>query len=267
MKFETNIRPQDKRTIGIVVFVAVIALFSWYFIRPAWIRLGDLDDKIKQAELTRQENRLKTINLASAEVLYDSSVKAITEGTADFYDIMENSEIEKMGTTYILKHGLTPVDFTIDLRDGTAVAEVPYQYSGIKAPSESKSNKTTSMATPTPKPTGSAAKKTLGTSTLDVQSLQVYYNEAVNGVKSTTASEIQCAKITIVVQGTRGRCQGMIDELTKNPSIRIRGFSWSDPAPIYTIDENGNKTLANADYKELKLDLNFYMAEKPHFEE
>lgn len=267
MKFESNLRPQDKRTIGIVVFVAIVALFSWYFIRPAWIKLGDLDDKIKQAELTRQENRLKTINLASAEVLYDSAVKDITTGTADFYDVMENSEIEKMGTTYILKHGLTPVDFTIDLRDGSAVAEVPYQYSGIKAPSESSSKKST-KATPTPKPTGKdAKKKTPGTSTLDVQSLQVYYNEAVNGVKSTTTSEIQCAKITIVVQGTRGRCQGMIDELTKNPSIRVRGFSWSDAAPIYTVDKDGNKTLVNPDCKELKLDLNFYMAEKPHFEE
>ena len=267
MKFDTNLKPQDKRTIGIVVFVAIVALFCWYLIRPAWIRLGDLDDKIKQAELTRQENRLKTINLASAEVLYDSSVKAITEGTTDFYDVMDNSEIEKMGTAYILKHGLTPVDFTIDLRDGSAVAEVPYQYSGIKAPSDSESNKTsTSMATPTPKPAGKTVKNP-ATSALDVQSLQVYYNEAVNGVKSTTAAEIQCAKITIVVQGTRGRCQGMIDQLTKNPSIRVRGFSWSDAEPVYTVDKDGNKTLVNADCKELRIDLNFYMADKPHFEE
>ena len=32
-------------------------------------------------------------------------------------------------------------------------------------------------------------------------------------------------------------------------------------------DKDGNKTLVNADCKELRIDLNFYMADKPHFEE
>lgn len=266
MKFETNLRPQDKRTIAIVVYVAIVALFCWYLIRPAWIKIGDLDDKIKQAEVLKQENRLKTINLSSAEVLYDSAVKDIMNSTTGFYDVMDNSTIEKMGTTYILKHGLTPVDFTIDLRDGTYVAEVPYLYSDIKAPTETKSTKTTTKTTPTPKPTGKSTKKN-ATTTLDVQSLQVYYNEAVNGVKSTTSAEVQCANITIVVQGTRGKCQALIDDLTKNQSIRVRGFSWSDATPIYTVDKDGNKTLVNADCKELKIDLSFYMAEKPQFED
>ena len=84
MKFETNLRPQDKRTIAIVVYVAIVALFCWYLIRPAWIKIGDLDDKIKQAEVLKQENRLKTINLSSAEVLYDSAVKDITNSSTGF---------------------------------------------------------------------------------------------------------------------------------------------------------------------------------------
>ena len=267
MKLETNLRPQDKRTIGIVIFVAIVALFCWYLVRPAWIKLGDLDDKIKQEEERKQEYRMKTINLASAEVLYDKAVTDITSSTTDFYDVMDNSEIEKMGTKYILRFGLTPVNFTIDLRDGSYVAETPYQYSDIKAPTTTKTKTTSSTSTTTtPTPTGTATTKKKTSSALDVQSLQVYYNEAVSGVKNTTPSEVQCARITIVIQGPKNKCQSLIDDITKNPSIRVRGFSWSDVSPVYSVDTEGNKILMNGGYSELKLDLNFYMCDKPQFD-
>ena len=55
MKLETNLRPQDKRTIAIVIYVAIVVLFCWYMIRPAWINLGELDDKIKQEELEEKK--------------------------------------------------------------------------------------------------------------------------------------------------------------------------------------------------------------------
>jgi len=266
MKLETNLRPQDKRTIGIVLFVAVVALFCWYLIRPAWIKLGDLDDRIKQEEATKQEYRMKTINLASAEVLYDKAVSEITTSTADFYDVMDNSEIEKMGTKYILRFGLTPVNFNIDLRDGSYVAEAPYQYSDIKASTTSK-KKTTDSSSATPTPTEAAKKTTTKkSSALDVQSLQVYYSEAVSGVKNTTTSQVQCARITIVIQGPKNKCQSLIDDITKNPSIRVRGFSWSNAEPVYSVDTEGNKILMNSGYAELKLDLNFYMCDKPQFD-
>lgn len=267
MKLETNLRPQDKRTIAIVIYVAIVVLFCWYMIRPAWINLGDLDDKIKQAEETKQEYRMKTINLASAEVLYDSAVKDITASTKDFYDIMDNSEIEKMATTYILRYGLSPIDFSIDLRDGSAYGETPYQYSGLKEPSKTKITEDPLLISSTPTPADAAPKLNTTLKSTDVQSLQVYYNESVNGVNSTVPAEVQCAKITIVVQGTKDKLQAVIDDLTKNPSIRVRGFSWKDATPVYTIDDDGNKTLVNANSKELKLDLNFYMSEKPHFED
>lgn len=272
MKFDTNLRPQDKRTIGIVLYVAVVALFCWYLIRPAWIKLGDLDDKIAQAEATRTENRMKTLNLGSAEVLYDKAVTDIVASSADFYDIMDNSEIEKMGTKYILSYGLTPVDFIIDLRDGSPVAEVPYLYSDITAVSTTQTETITntvviSTPTPTPKSIFNFSSNTrTNMAALDVQSLQVYYNEAIANANTTVYSEAQCAKITIVIQGPEAKCQQLIDDITKNPSIRVRGFSWGDVTPVYYEDAEGNKTLMNGGYKELKIDLNFYMAEKPQFD-
>ena len=267
MKFDTNLKPQDKKTIAIVVYIAVVALFCWYMIRPAWLKLAELDDKIEQATATKQEYRMKTINLGTAEILYDKAVTDITDSTVDFYDVMDNSEIEKMGTEYILSFGLTPIDFIVDLRDGTAVIEAPYQYADIlvNQPVTVVSGNTATDNSDVSADSGIADNSTT-LAGLDVQSLQVYYSSAVNGVTTTEPAEIQCASITIVISGSESKCQELIDDITKNPSIRITGFSWSDTSPIYVTDAEGNKTLVNAGYKQLRIDLNLYMTDKPQFD-
>lgn len=260
MKFDSSLKPQDKKTIAIVLYAAVVLLFCWYMIRPAWLKLAELDDKIEQANATKQEYQMKSINLGSAEVLYDKAVTDIEASTRDFYDVMDNSEIEKMGTEYVLGYGLTPMNFTIDLRDGSAIAEVPYQYADIQNNS-SAPVVTTATATTTPGATGST-----GIAALDVQSLQVFYTSAVNSVNSTTPSEVQCARITLVVRGNQKKCQAMIDDLTHNPSIRVTSFSWSNSEEIWITDAEGNRTLVNAGDKELTISLNFYMTDKPQFD-
>lgn len=270
MKFDTTLRPQDKRTIAIVVYIAIVALFGWYMIRPAAMQFLELDDKIRAAEALKSENKMKTLQLGVAEVLYDKAVTDINDSTKVFYDVMDNSRIEKMGTTYILGLGLTPVDFAVDIRDGSYILEDPYAYSDIRKIQTAKAKVTeTDTATPVPtKKAGSVVtvKNKNAITALDVKSLQTFYNQAVNGVTTTEPSEVQCAKITIVVQGPQTRCQRLIDNISKNSSIRITGFEWSDAKEIWVQDEKGNKTLTNPEYKELRLNLNFYMTVKPQFE-
>ena len=259
MKFDSSLKPQDKKTIAIVLYAAIVLLFCWYMIRPAWLKISELDDKIKEATTTQQENRMKSINLGTAEVLYDKAVTDITASTEDFYDVMDNSEIEKMGTEYILNFGLTPVNFNINLRDGSYVSEAPYKYAEI----DGNSSVPVSVVD-TSDVTGTTDTTTIGG--IDVQSLQVFYTNAVTGVASTESSEVECARITLVVRGSQKQCQAMIDDLTHNPSIRVTSFSWSSPEEIWVVDADGNKTLVNASDRELCITLNFYMTDKPQFE-
>ena len=268
MKFETNLSRQDKRTISIVLYLAIVALFAWYMIRPAWVKLGTLDDQIATAQAQKDLNRTKIMNLVSAESLYDKAVNDITESTSYFYDVMDNSEIEKLVTEYILDYGLTPVDFSIDLRDGvTYVSESPYAYSDVQAPS----SRSTPTPTPTPEatPTGRAGSNSSTpavASVADVQSLLTTYSNAVSNCNSTTYSEVQCAKISIVILGNSTLEQSLIDDITKNPSVRVTGFSWSDATPVTVTNEDGTTTVVNLGDKQLTLDLNFYMSDKPDFE-
>lgn len=258
MKFDSTLKPQDKRTIAIVLYIGVVVLFSWYMIRPAAMKFVELDDKIRTAEATKQEYKMKTIQLGNAEILYNKAVTDITASTKNFYDVMDNSKIEKMGTSYVLGFGLTPVDFSVDLRDGSFVLEDPYAYANIK---KREAPETTPEPTKKPDlndPTSIAA--------LDVKSLQAYYTQAIAGVTTTEPSEVQGAKISIVVQGTQEKCQALIDDIVKKPSIRVTGFIWTDAKEIWSEDEKGNKILLNPDYKELRVDMYFYMTEKPNFD-
>ena len=259
MKFDSSLKPQDKKTIAIVLYAAIVLLFCWYMIRPAWLKISELDDKIKEATTTQQENRMKSINLGSAEVLYDKAVTDITASTRDFYDVMDNSEIEKMGTEYILNFGLTPVNFSINLRDGSYFAEVPYKYAEIVG-----SSSVPVSVVDTLEITGTADNTAI--SGIDVQSLQLFYTNAVSGVTSTESSEVECARITIVVRGSQTKCQAMIDDLSHNPSIRVTEFSWSNTDEIWVVDADGNRTLVNAGDRQLTISLNFYMTDKPQFE-
>ena len=263
MKFDTNLRPQDKRTIAIVVYIGIVVLFSWYMIRPAAMKLGELDDRIRTAEAAKQEYRMKSMQIDSAEALYNKAVTDINGSTSKFYDVMDNSKIEKMGTSYILGFGLTPVDFMVDIRDGSFVNEVPYLYSNIKINTAKKSSDDSSDKSDKKK---IDLKDPAYLASLDVKSLQAYYSQAIADARTTESAEVQCANITIVVQGTQDKCQKLIDDITKKPSIRVTGFLWKDAKEIWVEDEKGNKTLMNPDYKELKINLNFFMTEKPNFE-
>lgn len=258
MKFDSTLKPQDKKTIAIVLYVGIVVLFSWYMIRPAAMKFVELDDKIRAAEVTKQEYKMKTMQLANAEVLYNKAVTDITGATKDFYDVLDNSKIEKMGTSYVLGFGLTPVDFSVDLRDGSFVSEEPYAYANIQ-----KKKAPAATPAPTEKPD---IKNTTSIAALDVKTLQAYYSQAIAGVTTTEPAEVQGAKVSIVIQGTQEKCQALIDDILKKPSIRITGFVWKDAKEIWSEDEKGNKTLINPEYKELRVDMYFYMTEKPDFE-
>ncbi len=269
MKFETNLSRQDKRTIAIVLYLAVIALFIFYFIRPAWVQLGTLDDQIKTAKETQEINRNKITQLSSAESLYDRAVTDITESVSVYYDVMDNSEIEKMITEYILDFGLTPVNLTIDIRDSNQyVNESPYEYADVQTGSSSASAVT---ATPTPaadeeEEEDSSSSAAISTSSTDVQSLLVSYTNAVNNCTSTTYSEVQRAKISVVIMGSGTIEQQLIDDITKNPSIRVTGFSWGSAAPVEVVNEDGTTSVVNSGYRNLTIDFYFYMADKPDYE-
>ncbi len=280
-KFETNLSQKDKATIiGFLAFAGVF-MFIWFGIRPAINDINSLNDDISHAKTVETQYRNKIINLASAEAIYERSVETINESTADFYEQMPSSGIDRMMTNYVLSFGLFPEDLYITMPSGP-VEETPYIYS------EAMERQVSAIidaveATPTPieVSTGFSAGSSSASTTTEasasnpgsfaadtqVDSLLTPYTEAMNSASSTQSSGVEAVDITMVMTGSPEVCQALIDDLCTKPSIRITGFIWSKLEQVEQVnEETGEVELVDSDGVRLQVNVRLYMADITDYE-
>ena len=130
MALQTNLNKKDKITIAVLLFAAVIFMIAWFLIKPTITTIMTTDEKIEQAEAKQQLNKNKIMLLTSGEAIYNKAVDDLNESTAEYYDIMDSSEIDRMVTSYVLKSGLFAENLTINMPTD-AVDESPYIYSTV----------------------------------------------------------------------------------------------------------------------------------------
>ncbi len=250
MALQTNLNKKDKITIAIVLFAALVFTVIWFLIKPAITSILTTEDKIEQAEHTQTQYQSKLLYLSSAETLYSKAVNDLNESTADYYEVMDSSEIDRMVTSYVLKSGLFAESLNIKMPNG-AVEENPYIYSEVTG-----SQTTTGTVSDT---------STVGTGGVDT--LLLPYSNARNNAKSTSSSGVQCAGLTIVVTGTPAACQALIDDLCTKPAVRITGFSWEKLDMIEHYNEQtGMYEYVDSGKIRLRIDLNLYMADVADYE-
>ena len=272
MKLETNLSKKDKITIAVFLFIGAVFMIVWFLIRPAFTSISSLDDEIKQAEALQTEYKSKIMNLASAESVYSKAVTDLAESTDGFYEVMNSSDIDRMVTTYVLRHNLYPEELRIGAI--APVSETPYAYSDVAAAQASRRK----VVTPTPTPiststtsstsnksstSGSSATATANT----VDGLVAPYTNARMSARSTTASQVQCVELKLVVTGTPQACQAMIDDLSTRDSLRITSFEWAEVDRVERLnEETGIVELVDSDIARLRLNVNLYMADITDYE-
>ena len=245
MAMQTNLSKKDKVTIAILLFAAMIFMIIWFLIKPAVSSIMTTDDKIRQAELKQTQYKNKIMLLSSSEALYNKSVDDLNASTADFYDIMDSSEIDRMVTSYVLKSGLFSENLVINM-PVEPYRESPYIYADISENNNTPSDITDSSET---------AKK-------DAESLTIPYYNAMNNCVSTESSSVMCADLTLVVTGSRSVCQAFVDDICSKPAIRVTSFNWSkvDPIEVYN-EELGRYEKKDPGIERLRISFNLYMAD------
>ena len=243
MALQTNLNKKDKMTIAILLFSAAIFMIIWFLIRPTITSIATINDKNDQAQLEQTTYKNKIIYLSSAGALYDKAVDDLNASTADYYEIMDSSEIDKMVTSYVLKSGLFSENLVINMPK-EAVDEIPYAYADIPDKnyvntgdiSENENDSADTLITP--------------------------YVNARNSVNSTQSSGVQCVGLTLVVTGTRSACQAFIDDISSKPAVRITSFAWEPMDKIEQYDsETGAVTYLDPGTIRLRITLNLYMAD------
>ena len=243
MALQTNLNKKDKMTIAILLFAAAVFMIIWFLIRPSITSIATLNDKIDDAQKKQTLYRNKIMYLTSAEALYDKAVNDLNDSTADYYEIMDSSEIDKMVTSYVLKSGLFSENLVIEMPKDS-VDEIPYIYADAEANVSVNSN--------------TAA----NTSNNEAETLITPYNTARFSTTSTQSSGVKCVRLTLVVTGTRNACQAFIDDLCTKPAVRITGFSWSAVDPIEQYNaQTGLIERKDSGKERLNISLNLYMAD------
>ena len=245
MAIQTNLSKKDKMTIAVLLFIAAIFMIIWFLIRPTISSIMTINDKIEQAEITQTQYKNKIIYLSSAVAIYGKAVENLNESTADYYEIMDSSEIDMMVSYYVLKSGLFSESLAINM-PSDSVDESPYNYANV-----SKMNNTSTGFSDASSITGP------GTDTLLTP-----YNNARNSSSSTKSSGVQCVRLTLVVTGTRNKCQAFIDDICNKPAVRITGFNWDRVEMIEVVnEETGIVELKDPGTVRLHISFNLYMAD------
>ena len=248
MAMQTNLSKKDKMTIGVLLFAGAIFMIIWFLIKPTVTSIITLNDKIEQAETKQTQYKAKIMYLTSGEALYYKAVDDLNESTAEFYEIMDSSEIDRMVTSYTLKAGLFSENLTIKMPNGT-VDEAPYVFSPLYTEATGRNNSSNSSS--------NQSTNNAGTDTLLTP-----YNTARAKSTNTTASGVQCVSLTLVVTGKREVCQSFIDDICTKDAVRITGFTWSkvDPIEVYN-EETGRYERRDPGTIRLTINFNLYMAD------
>ena len=242
MALQTNLSKKDKMTIAILLFSAVVFMIIWFLIKPTITSIITTTDKIEQAEITQTQYKNKIIYLSSAEAIYGKTVEELNESTADYYEIMDSSEIDKKVTSYVLKAGLFSESLTINM-PSDSVEESPYTYSDDANTTKSSSE--------------SSSKTSTGADTLLTP-----YSNARNNCSSTKSSGVKCVSLTLVVTGSRSKCQAFIDDICTKPAIRVTGFDWGKLEAIEVYNEETRRVeLVTPTDVRLRININLYMAD------
>ena len=251
MAMQTNLSKKDKMTIAIVLFAGAVFGLIWFLIRPTVTSILTTTEKIIEEKATQNNYKNKIIFLTSGEALYEKAVNDLNDSTADYYDVMDSAEIDKMVTSYVLQSGLFAENLVIELPKST-VEEVPYTYSSISTPTSYSSSDDEDVEDD----------EVTITTDEGVDALTTPYMTARNNCTSTASSGVTRVGITLVVTGSKSACQAFIDDICTKPGMRIESFSWDTVEMIEQYDpETSTVTLVDPGTVRLHISLYLYMVD------
>ena len=112
---KTNMTERDKKLLVFMFMVVIIVGIGYWGVIPQIKAANSYSSKAEDEEAEKKINQLKIVNAASIEMQADDYRKDIAERKNEFYQIMTNSEIDRMMTEMAEGEGLEIYDLTFDM--------------------------------------------------------------------------------------------------------------------------------------------------------
>ena len=112
---KTNMTERDKKLLVFMFMVVIIVGIGYWGVIPQIKAANSYSSKAEDEEAEKKINQLKIVNAASVEMQADDYRKDIADRKNEFYQIMTNSEIDRMMTEMAEGEGLEIYDLTFDM--------------------------------------------------------------------------------------------------------------------------------------------------------
>ena len=112
---KTNMTERDKKLLVFMLMVVIIVGIGYWGVIPQIKAANSYSSKAEDEEAEKKINQLKIVNAASVEMQADDYRKDIADRKNEFYQIMTNSEIDRMMTEMAEGEGLEIYDLTFDM--------------------------------------------------------------------------------------------------------------------------------------------------------
>lgn len=230
---------RDKKLLILLAVVVLLVGFGRLVFYPLFTQITERDEQIDNLEIQQQEMEMKIAQKPALEMSMDAVTADFQEKTSDFYDLLQNQEVDREITQIILAHGLDAVEFSVTMPKEPLAVEY-YQYSAAASGAEGSAE--------VPEATDTQMSP-------EEQAMAQAGDTAAAGTPAPAEARgtFFAPTVKLTVLGNQAQVQNFLDDLTNHyPAIRVTGYTMKEQ------EENG----VGIGVFSLSVDLEVYTCDK-----
>ena len=248
---KTNMTERDKKLLVFMFMVVIIVGIGYWGVIPQIKAANSYSSKAEDEEAEKKINQLKIVNAASVEMQADDYRKDIADRKNEFYQIMTNSEIDRMMTEMAEGEGLEIYDLTFDMPKSPS-SRLAYENSDLymqqvtemklMEEEDDEDDEDEAMAAVN---SGNPSATTEKKSTKGKKKIQTTaeVNEEImgedNGYQVNT--DIYAVPVSMTVGGNISKLNAFLNKIIHaDKRILLVSYAWGDYREILEYDDEGN---------------------------
>ena len=261
----TAITARDKKLLYMLGIIVIVALFYIIGIRPINRKITAINKDIDDEQVEHDTIKMKLYQLDLIEDFKVNAENMVEEMSSRYYEMMSSAEADKFITNKALSYNLKVNNLSIQTGK-EPVSVLAYsnseawklQEQAIEAAEMDTELLSDDDIYSEKTDKDNAADKSINDNMVDIDQLaSINLEGGIYNVSNTLPADVYATTMVIDVYGARDKTQAFLDDLIKNPALRVTSYQWTDMTtlPYQYVDgelvqieqESGNRLVINVD--------------------
>ncbi len=261
----TAITARDKKLLYMLGIIVIVALFYIIGIRPINRKITAINKDIDDEQVVYDTIKMKLYQLDLIEDFKVNAENMVEEMSSRYYEMMSSAEADKFITNKALSYNLKVNNLSIQTGK-EPVSVLAYsnseawklQEQAIEAAEMDTELLSDDDIYSEKTDKDNAADKSINDNMVDIDQLaSINLEGGIYNVSNTLPADVYATTMVIDVYGARDKTQAFLDDLIKNPALRVTSYQWTDMTtlPYQYVDgelvqieqESGNRLVINVD--------------------